>query len=192
MDIITVQKRNPEEKAKKLRRAGLIPCIIFGGSLQESIPIKMEEAAARKLVRFKREGSKLKLNLDGQTIPVQIKEKEQDTLNNEIVHISFQALSADQKVNSIIHIILKNSDVIAGTLERMLLEIPYASLPADMIDTVTVDLEGMPVGTVLTVADIPELKSEKIDLQVDASSIVLRVNDKIRSTKRVAAEEAAE
>ena len=192
MDIIAVQKRNPDEKAKKLRRAGLVPCIIFGGSLRESISIQMEEAIARKLVRSKREGSKLQLNLDGQTIPVQIKEKEQNTLNNEIVHISFQALSADQKVNSVIHIILKNSDILAGTLERMLLEIPYASLPADMIDTVTVDLEGMPVGTVLTVADIPELENEKIDLQVDTSSIVLRVNDRIRSAKRVAAEEAAE
>ena len=184
MDIITVQKRNPEEKAKKLRRAGLVPCIIFGGTLPESISIQMEEAAARKLVRFKREGSKLHLNLDGQTIPVQIKEKEQNTLNNEIVHISFQALSADQKVNSVIHIILENADVIAGTLEKLLLEIPYASLPADMIDTVTVDLEGIPVGTVLTVADIPELKSEKIDLQVDISSIVLRISDKIRAGKK--------
>ena len=192
MDIITVQKRNSEEKAKKLRRAGFVPCIIFGGSLQESISIQMEEAVARKLVRFKREGSKLQLNLDDRTIPVQIKGMEQNTLKNEIVHIGFQALSADQKVNSVIHIILKNSDIIAGTLERMLHEIPYASLSADMIDTVTVDLEGMPVGTVLTVADIPELKSEKIDLQVDTSSIVLRVNDKIRSAKRVAAEEATE
>lgn len=192
METITVQKRNPEEKAKKLRRAGLVPCIIFGGNLQESISIQMEEAVARKLVRFKREGSKLQLNLEGQTIPVQIKEKEQNTLNNEIVHISFQALSADQKVNSVIHIILKNSDVIVGSLERMLLEIPYASLPVDMIDTVTVDLEGMPVGTVLTVADIPELKSEKIDLRVDTSSIVLRVNDKIRSAKQGTTEQAAE
>lgn len=183
MDLITVQKRNPGEKAKKLRRTGLVPCSIFGGNLPESISIQMEEVMARKLVRSKREGSKLQLNLDGQTIPVQIKEKEQNSLNNEIVHISFQALSADQKVNSVIHIILKNSDLVAGPLEKMLLEIPYASLPADMIDTVTVDLEGIPVGTVLTVADIPELKSEKIDLQVDTSSIVLRVNDKIRSAK---------
>ncbi|MDD3347619.1 50S ribosomal protein L25/general stress protein Ctc [Oscillibacter sp.] len=192
MDMITVKKRNPDEKTKKLRRAGFVPCVIFGGGLQESVSIQVEEPIARKLVRFKREGSKLQLKLDGQTIPVQIKEKELNTLNNEIVHISFQALRSDQKVNSIIHIILKNSDMIAGTLERMLLEIPYASLPADMIDTVTVDLEGMPVGTVLTVADVPEFKSEKIDLQVDDSSLILRINDKIRSAKKGAAEDAAE
>ena len=191
MDSITVQKRNPDEKAKKLRRAGFVPCIIFGGSLPESISVQMEEGAAQKLVRFKRQGSKLQLLLDGQGIPVQIKEKELNPLNNEIVHISFQALRADQRVNSVIHILLKNADMIGGTLEKMLLEIPYASLPADMIDTVTVDVEGMPTGTVLTLADIPELKSDKIELQVDDSTIVLRINDKIRFTKQDATENVA-
>ncbi|MDD3205689.1 MAG: 50S ribosomal protein L25/general stress protein Ctc [Lachnospiraceae bacterium] len=192
MDIITVQKRNSEEKAKKLRRAGLVPGIVFGGNLQDPVAIQMEDRVARKLIQFKREGSKLQLELEGKTIPVQIKEREQNALKNEIIHISFQALSTDQKVNSIIHILLKNSDIVAGSLDRMLLEIPYASLPADMIDTVTVDLEGMLEGTVLTVADIPELQSDKIELQVDMSSIVLRINDKIRGGKQSSEEKIGE
>ena len=32
-----------------------------------------------------------------------------------------------------------------------------------MIDTVTVDLDGMPAGTTLTVKDIPEFQSDKIE-----------------------------
>ena len=181
MDVITVQKRDIGAKTKYLRRSGFVPGNIFGGTLQESIPIQMDETAARKLIRLKREGSKLQLVLDGQIIPVQIKEKTQNTLNNEIVHISFQALSADQKVNSIIHIMLKNEDVLAGTVEKMMLETPYASLPADMIDTVTINLEGVPVGSVLTVGDISEFQNEKINLQVDADSIILRIHDEKRA-----------
>ncbi len=181
MDIITVQKRDAAAKAKQLRRSGLIPANIFGGTLPESISIQIDEATARKLVRLKREGSKLRLTLDDQVIPVQIKEKTQDTLSQEIIHISFQALRADQKVNSVIHILLKNIDTVTGILERIMLEIPYASLPADMIDTITIDLEGIRVGSVLTVGDIPELQNEKIDLQVDGDSIILRINDKNRA-----------
>ena len=45
-----------------------------------------------------------------------------------------------------------------------LTEIPYAAFPKDMIDTITIDVDGMPVGTVLTVGDIPELVSDKIEL----------------------------
>lgn len=182
MDIITVQKRDTAVKAKHLRRLGVVPGNIFGGGLQDSISIQIDEAIARKLVRLKREGSKLRLSLDDQVIPVQIKEKVQDTLSQEIVHISFQALKADQKVNSVIHIVLKNVDKIAGILERIMLEIPYASLPADMIDTVTIDLDGMQVGSVLTVADIPEFQNEKIDLQVERDNIVLRINEKNRAS----------
>ncbi|QOX65636.1 50S ribosomal protein L25/general stress protein Ctc [Anoxybacterium hadale] len=182
MDNIRVQKRDTSLKAKQLRRSGFVPGNIFGGTLQESISIQIDEATARKLIRLKREGSKLRLTLDDQVIPVQIKEKEQNTLSEEILHISFQALRADQKVNSVIHILLKNMDKIAGILERIMLEIPYASLPADMIDTITIDLEGIRVGSVITVADIPELRDEKIDLQVDLDSIILRINDKNRAT----------
>lgn len=184
MDIVAVQKRDLAVKAKKLRRLGFIPCSVFGGTLKESVSVQLDEPTARKMIRMKREGSKLRVNLDGQVIPVQIKEKTINALNNEIVHIGFQMLEADQKVNSVIHIILKNTDLIAGTLEKLLLEIPYASLPADMIDTVTVDMEGMPVGSVLTVADIAELQSDKIELQVDPDSVVLRIRDVKRAITR--------
>lgn len=65
----------------------------------------------------------------------------------------------------------------------MLFEVPFASLPADMIDTVTVDLDGMPAGMTLTVKDIPEFQSDKIELQIDADSMVLRIVDKKRAVE---------
>ena len=72
---------------------------------------------------------------------------------------------------------------LSGTLEQMLFEVPFASLPADMIDTVTVDLDGMPAGTTVTVKDIPEFQSDKIELQIDADSMVLRIVDKKRAVE---------
>lgn len=176
MENINVQKRDFTLKAKKMRRLGMIPGSVSGKSFPNSIAIQMEETTARKLDRLKREGSKLALNIDGQIVPVQIKEKSLDAVTNDILHISFQALIADEKVNSVIHLILANEDKVKGTLDQMQFEIPYASLPADMIDTITIDLDGMPEGTVLTVGEIPELKSDKIDLLVDPESIVLRTS----------------
>ena len=175
MENIKVQKRDFTVKAKKLRRLGVVPGSVFGKSLPESVSIQMEEGIARRLVREKREGSKLPLNVDGQIIPVQIKEKSLNTLNGEILHISFQALTTDEKVNSVIHILLANEKKFGGQLEKMLMEIPYASFPEDMIDTLTIDVDGLKTGDVLTVKDIPELMQEKIELQVDTDEIVLRI-----------------
>ena len=178
METINVQKRDFNVEAKKMRRLGMVPGNVFGKSLTESISIQMEEVVARRLIRLNREGSKLVMNIEGQTVPVQIKEKSLDPVKDEILHITFQALTADEKVNSVIHIIITNDDKIAGILERIQLEIPYTSLPEDMIDTITIDVDKMKSGTVLTVGEIPELKSDKIELQVDPDSIVLRVSEK--------------
>ena len=123
---------------------------------------------ARQLVRELREGSRLKLNLDGTVIPVQIKEKSLDNLKHEILEMSFQALAADQAVNSVIDIVLVNADKVTAVLEKLNMKIPYSALPADMIDTLEIDVDGMPVGTIVTVGDIPELKSEKLALQVNS------------------------
>jgi large subunit ribosomal protein L25 len=178
MNLITVDKRDFTVKAKHLRRSGLVPGSVFGGLLPDSISLQMDEAIAQKLIRNKREGSKVKLDLDGKIIPVQIKEKTVNPLTNEILHISFQALKADQKVNSVIHIILNNTEKVKGLLEKILMEIPYSSLPQDMIDTITIDLDGMTAGSIITVGDIQELKNEKIDLQVDKDEIVIRISDR--------------
>lgn len=164
MDVIRVDNRDFTVKAKQLGRSGFVPGSVFCGPLTDAVSLQIDEGTVRKLFSHKREGSKVKLELDGKIIPVQINEKSVNTLNNEILHVSFQALAADQKVNSVIHLILKNADKITATLVSQLTEIPYAAFPKDMIDTITIDVDGMPVGTVLTVGDIPELVSDKIEL----------------------------
>ena len=177
MDVIKVEKRNEQAKANQLRRSGLVPCCVYGGDLTESLSIQMDQQSANKLFHTKRDGSKVGLDLDGSIIPVQIKEKTQ-LMNGDAEHFSFQALSKGKTVNSVTHIFLKNAELVPGTLEQLLFEVPFASLPADMIDTVTIDLEGLPTGTVLTVKDIPEFQSDKIELQIKEDSMVLRIVDK--------------
>lgn len=189
MNSIKADKRDFTIKAKKLRRTGLVPGNVFGGALQEPISIQMDAASANNLLRKKREGSKVKLDLEGQMMSVQIKEKMINTLNNEILHISFQALKADQKVNSVIHILLQNAEMVTDSLEKLLMEIPYASLPEDMIDTITIDVEGMQAGTVITAGDIPELKSERIELQVPEDEVIFRLSEKRHAPVQEAAEE---
>ena len=187
MDIISVQKRDLTLKAKKMRKNGLIPGSVYGKAIGGSVDIQMDEATARRLIWKKREGSRLNLELDGKTIPVQIKEESVDSLTNEIMYINFQALKAGERVNSVVHIILKNTDKVTGLLENMITEVPYSAFPRNMIDTVTVDVDGMPIGTVLTVGDIEELATDKLDLQIDKDEIVLRISE-----KKSLAEEPAE
>ena len=178
MENIRVQKRDFAVKARKMRRLGMVPGSVFGKSLPESISIQMEESVARKLFHQKREGSKLILDIDGENIQVQIKEKTLNTLNGEILQMSFQALVEDEKVNSVVHLFLENAEKFGGQLEKMVMEIPYISLPNDMIDTITLDLDGLKAGNKITLKDIPELANDKIEVLIDMDEIVLRINEK--------------
>lgn len=186
MNIITVESRNVLRKAKQLRRDGIVPCTIYGGALSESLLIQMDQNAAKRMLRSKQEGSKMEIELNSKIIPVQIKDIESNIINNEIIHICFQALEADKRVNSKAQIILENADKVVGVLEQMLFEVPYSAFPSDMIDTVAIDLDGLVGGSVLTLEDIPAFKNKNINLQVSSDSMILKISDRKGAALQVA------
>ncbi len=191
MDIIMAEMRDPATKAKQLRRSGIIPCVISGADLKESLSIQLDQATARQLKRTKRDGSKVDIQVDGKIYHTLIRDLEYSSLNDTIVHISFHVLDAAKKVNSVADIVLLNKENVQGVLEQIQMKVPHAAVPQYLLDTVTVDLDGVPIGTTVTVGDIPEFQSDKIELQVDPGSIVLRIRDKKRADAR-AAEATAE
>lgn len=186
MNIITVESRNRAKKAKQLRRAGIVPCTIYGGALAESLLIQMDQNTAKRMLRCKQEGSKMEIQLEGKIIPVQIKDIESNIINHEIIHMCFQALETDKRVNSKAQIVLENADKVVGILEQMLFEVPYSAFPSDMIDTVVIDLEGLEAGSFLTLEDISDFKNENINLQISSDSMILKISDRKGSALQVA------
>ena len=186
MNTITAQKRDPKEKAKQLRRSGIVPCVIYGADLDESLSIQIDQGTAGQLRRTKCNGSLVDIRVDGKVYPTLMKDLEYNSVRDEIVHISFHVLDADKTYNSVADIVLANKDKVAGILEQIRMQVPHAARPQYLLDTVTVDLENVPVGTTLTIGDIPEFKSDKIEVQADPGEIVLRIRDKKRPQMRAA------
>ena len=180
METITVQPRAPELKARQLRREGAVPGVIFGAALPASIAVQMDAAAARRLRRTKRVGSKLCLRLGEQSYPVLIRDLDYDSISEETLHIGFQLLDAGRRVNSVADIVLLNQDKVAGVLEKLQMQVAHAAAPQFLLDTVTVDLAGLTAGSKLTVGDIPAFGSANIELLTDPAAIVVRVSEKRR------------
>ena len=184
MDIIKAKQRDPAAKAKQLRRLGDIPCVIGGAGSKDSLSIKIDQVTAKQLKRTKRNGSKVDIQVDGKIYHTLIKELEYNSMDGSITHISFHVLEVGKKINSVADIVLLNKDKVQGVLEQMQMRVPHAAEPEYLLDTVTVDLDGVLIGTTLTIGDIPEFQSDKIELQVDPSNIVLRISDKKRADVR--------
>lgn len=175
MNTMKAEIRSPSAKAKHLRKAGFVPCCIYGSELKESIPIQIPHREAMQLLRKKDEGSKIAIEVGNQKVITLIKDVSKNELKNEIEHISFHALSANRKVNSTAKVILCNRDKVPGYISQALFEIPYTALPADIVDTVLIDLENHQIGSRITVADLDIAKDEKIELLIDADNMVLNI-----------------
>ena len=183
MDSIQANLRDVKVKAKQLRRSGFVPCAIYGAGLEESLSVQISSSEARLLRKTKRTGSLVDVQVEGKRYHTLIKELDYNSINNEIVHISFQSLEKGKKANSVADIVLLNKDKVQGVLEQIQMQIPHAAEPDYLLDTVTVDLEDCPIGTVITVGDIPEFQSNNVELQTDPNSIVLRISEKKRSVE---------
>ncbi len=178
MQSITMEKRDPAAKGKQLRRSGIIPCVIYGNAYPDSLHVQADKEAVRQLLRRKREGSVVDVIYDGRRIPSLIKAIEHKPAANEVIHISFHAFDGDKRVKSKALIELENRDVIAGIPQQILYEVEYSALPEDLFDSVTIDLTQLPLGTVLTVGDIPEFCSDKIELITGAENVALKICDR--------------
>lgn len=190
MDIITAKMRDPSAKAKELRRSGIIPCVISGAELKESLSIQLDQNTARQLKRTKRNGSKVNIQVDGKTYHSLIKDLEYSGLNDAIIHISFHVLESGKKVNSVADIVLLGRDKVPGILEQLQVQVPHAAEQEYLLDVVKIDLTDLPIGTTITLRDIPEFQSDKIELQTDPDTIVLRINDRKRGGVRTSEQNA--
>lgn len=178
MSTIQVEKRDPAKKAKQLRRLGFVPCVIYGNMFEQSAAAQIDQSTARQLLRNSREGSKVELRYEGQDIPALIKSLERSTTGSELIHISFHALNEDKKVRGCAQIVLTNREKLTGVVEQTLFEVKYSALPADLFDQVSIDLSDLGIGSSLTVADIPALCSDRIELQTAKDVQILKITDK--------------
>ena len=107
-----------------------------------------------------------------------IKEISRNTVKDEIEHIAFLVLEEGRKVNTAAKIVLLNKDKISGYVSQVLFRIPYSALPADLVETVTVDLTELQAGRRLTVKNLPIARNNKVELLLSPESPVLGIVEK--------------
>ncbi len=178
MDTINAFIRDTGLRAKKLRRMGAVPCVMNIAGKDESISLHITASAANQLRRTKRLGSLVNVQVEGEDHPAVIIAIEYSRLTDEVIHICFQELEKGKKTSAAADVILLNRDKAQGVPELLVTRIPHSAEPEYLLDSVTVDLEGLPIGAVVTAGDLPEFQTEAVTLGLDPAETVLRMNDR--------------
>ncbi|MGQ9448258.1 50S ribosomal protein L25/general stress protein Ctc [Xanthomonas citri pv. bilvae] len=174
---IKVERRADEGKgaSRRLRHAGVIPAIVYGGELEPvSIQLDHEQVwLAQQNEWFY--SSILDLNLNGDVQQVLLRDMQRHPFKQLIMHIDFQRVSANEKLSAAVplHFINEASSPAGKSSEVVvtheLNEVQVVCLPKDLPEFIEVDLGALEVGNVIHLSEIklpagveiPELKLGK-------------------------------
>ena len=143
MITLKVEKRNPEVKAKKLRRDGFVCGVLYGKEMKESTPIQLTEPEALRFIKANKEGTQVMLDLDGKQVDALVKNIDYDPMKKQIMALDFQALVAGETVATSVQVILENEDAAQGIVEQTLNEVHYKADPANMLDPIVIDFKTL-------------------------------------------------
>ena len=134
------------KKIKSLRKEGFLPAVIYGAK-EASRPVVLNLKEFEKVWREAGESSLIELELGGEKKGVLIKEVQTDPVKDIPIHADFQAVSMDEKIETevAIHFTGESPAVknFGGVLVKVLHEIEIEALPADLPQSIEVDISGL-------------------------------------------------
>ncbi|MFA5638467.1 MAG: 50S ribosomal protein L25 [Anaerovoracaceae bacterium] len=191
MDKITGTVREPKSKAKQLRSKGLIPGVLYGKSMDESISLMFPQLELERFLRKNSVGYKVEVEVEGVAHLALVKELTFTPVVNKIEHVSFQALVKGEKVNSSAQIVLLNQEMVRDTVLQSLYELHYKAGVEDIFTRVEIDLEGKEAGFQALVSDLNIPNRDKVEVLVPEDSLVVSIVEKAKIEVEEEAEEEA-
>ena len=181
MSILKAENRDSNLKAKKLRRAGIVPGILYGKNLEEPLSIQFSQKEAVQFLKSNAIGSRTELVIGKKKMIVILKEVTYTPVIQNIEHMSFQTLIPGEKFTGIAQVILLNKDKISETVQQSEFEIPYRAIPSDLVEKIEIDIEGMNIGDSIRVRDLELVKNDAVEILSPLDSLVVSIVARNRS-----------
>lgn len=194
--IVTAEKRDGIGKgvARKLRRAGKIPAILYGNGA--SIPLAVEAAEFQKELAGGAEGHLVRLRIAGDAgeRAALVKAVQVDPIRGEAQHVDFQQVALDREVTTEVPVVLigeqeRPSD--GGILSQVVRELSIACLPTQIPEHIAVDVSGLGVGDSLSVGELKLPAGVRL-VHADPDETVVHVLAPAKQVEEAAPAEPAE
>jgi large subunit ribosomal protein L25 len=168
---LTIKRRTAtgKEVAKRLRRAGVVPAVLYDGQKAETVTV--DPKAVLRMIHG-REGTTqlLTLKFDGEAgngarLAI-IRELQFDPVTEQLLHVDLQEVSPDRAIT--VHVTVRPSGEAAGVREQkgilnlVLYELAVSCLPTAIPERIDADVSALMIGDVLKVADLRAPEGVKI------------------------------
>ena len=195
MTTLKTTKRNPEVKAKKLRRDGFATGVLYGREMDENIPLQFSAVDASRFIKSHKEGSQVILDFGDTKTSAIVKNIDYDAMKRQVMALDFQALVAGEAISTTVPVKLENEGAVQGFVDQELTEIHYKADPAHLLEPIEIDLTKFHTGDALYVKDLG-LEEKGAQLITPADSLIFHIADHAKNMEiaedDTADEEAAE
>jgi large subunit ribosomal protein L25 len=150
---VTLREAAGSREARRLRRTGGIPGVVYGGG-EDPLSFAVQERTLRHALADA--GAVMDLTVKGGgTTPVVVKELIRHPVTGATVHIDLLRVRLDVKIQATVFLDLTGVDDApgikdGGVLEQQLRELNIEALPNDIPDSITHDVSEMEIGDTLT------------------------------------------
>ena len=154
---ITHREGTGKQVAKRLRRNGVVPAVLYGGTKPESVAV--DPRAVLRIIHG-HEGStqllSLKFEGDSGSRMAIIRDLQFDPVTERLLHVDLQEVTADRAitVRVAVHPVGEAAGVKEqkGILNVVLHELDVSCLPTQIPERIDADVTALMIGNVLTVA----------------------------------------
>ena len=142
---------------KRLRRAGLVPGVVYGGGSGECVSFKVDSRALRQVLV---DGSALiDLEVGGKKRPVIVKDQQLHPVRDEVMHIDLLEVRLDEKIQTTVSVQVGGAEEApgikeGGVLEHVTHQLNIEALPTAIPDAIVVDVSGMQIAATMHLSEI--------------------------------------
>jgi large subunit ribosomal protein L25 len=142
--------------AKRLRREGYVPGVVYGGKDGDCTSFKVNWRALRQVLA----GSALiDLKVGGKTRPVIVKDQQQHPVRDELLHIDLLEVRLDEKIQTQVSVHLEGAEEApgikeGGVLEHVTHQLNIEALPTDIPEAIHVDVSGLEIAATMHLSEI--------------------------------------
>ena len=164
--------------SRRLRRAGKVPGILYGGETAAQ-PIQVDHNALfHSLKQEAFHASVLSMNLDGEKQQVLLRDYQMHPFRPLVLHADFQRVAADRKIHMKVPLHFIPTDIApgvklqGGVVSHVLNELNVTCLPADLPEFIEVDMKDVSVGHSIHVKDLQLPQGVEAVLRRNESPVV--------------------
>lgn len=162
----------------QLRRQGFVPAVVYGKGV-EADPIQIDAKVLRKVLAQAGTHQLIALQIGSKKPRMTLARDIQiDAVKHNVVHVDFYAVNMREKVTAEVPLVFVGVSPavkdLNGILVHSLSEVEIECLPADLISSIEVNVEGLTeLDSMLTVADL--VVPSSITILSDPESLVAKV-----------------